>query len=405
MSLNRVQLRAEVMMRDTLSWIDDELSALDARHLRRRLVTRDGRQQSTICLGGEPLVNFSANDYLGLAADPRLSQAAMRSAERDGWGAGASPLVTGRSQAHAELEQRLAEFEECDAALAFTSGFAANVGTVAALVEKGDAIFADAKNHASLIDGCRLSRAEIHVYRHADVDHLAELLRDSARFRRRLMVTDSVFSMDGDLAPLDRLAELARSYDAMLMVDEAHATGVFGEHGRGMAEHLGASDGIHVKTGTLSKSLGSAGGFVAGRQSLIDWLANRARSYVFSTAFPAAVAGAAICALDIVRDEPRRRMDLLESARSLRETLVSEGWNIGRSESQIIPIYVGQPERAMQLSETLRERGLFVPGIRPPSVPEGESLLRISLSYSHTDAMIERLASALADCWVKSRPV
>jgi 8-amino-7-oxononanoate synthase len=398
-------IAAELMTRDTLSWIDAELAALEARHLRRRLVTRDDSQRSEIAIDGQRFFNFSANDYLGLAGDARLAEAAMQAATRDGWGAGASPLVTGRSQAHAELERRLAEFEGTEAALVFTSGFAANVGTIAALVEKDDAIFADAKNHASLIDGCRLSRAEIRVYRHCDVDHLAELLRDSARYRRRLIVTDSVFSMDGDLAPLGQLAELARRYDAMLMVDEAHATGVFGERGRGVAEHLGVCDRIQIKMGTLSKAIGSAGGFVAGCQSLIDWLANRARSYVFSTAFPPAVARAAIRALDIARDEPQRRVELLDRARAVRNKLAAQGWNLGRSESQIIPIYVGQPERALQLSHALRERGLFVPGIRPPSVPEGESLLRISLSYSHTPGMIDRLVDALADCWVKSRPV
>jgi 8-amino-7-oxononanoate synthase len=398
-------IAAELMTRDTLSWIDAELAALEARHLRRRLVTRDDSQRSEIAIDGQRFFNFSANDYLGLAGDARLAEAAMQAATRDGWGAGASPLVTGRSQAHAELERRLAEFEGTEAALVFTSGFAANVGTIAALVEKDDAIFADAKNHASLIDGCRLSRAAIRIYRHCDVDHLAELLRDSARYRRRLIVTDSVFSMDGDLAPLGQLAELARRYDAMLMVDEAHATGVFGERGRGVAEHLGVCDRIQIKMGTLSKAIGSAGGFVTGRQSLIEWLANRARSYVFSTAFPPAVARAAIRALDIARDEPQRRVELLDRARAVRNKLAAQGWNLGRSESQIIPIYVGQPERALQLSHALRERGLFVPGIRPPSVPEGESLLRISLSYSHTPGMIDRLVDALADCWVKSRPV
>jgi 8-amino-7-oxononanoate synthase len=393
------------MADDPLRWIDEELAALESRHLRRHLVGRDAAQCAEISIAGRRLINFSANDYLALAADSRLLEAAMHVAQRDGWGAGASPLVTGRSRAHAELEQRLAEFEGTEAALVFTSGFAANVGTVAALVERGDAIFADAKNHASLIDGCRLSRAEIHIYRHCDVDHLAGLLCDSTDYRRRLIVTDTVFSMDGDLAPLDRLAELARSHEAMLMVDEAHATGVFGKTGRGVAEHLGVEDAIHIKMGTLSKALGSAGGFVAGRQSLIDWLANRARSYVFSTAFPPAVAGSATGALDIVRDEPHRRIELLQRASALREALTAQGWNLGRSESQILPIYVGQPERAMQFSQALRERGLYVPGIRPPSVPQGESLLRISLSYGHTPEMIERLANALADCWVKSWPV
>jgi 8-amino-7-oxononanoate synthase len=319
----------------------------------------------------------------------------MRAAKQEGWGAGASPLVTGHSEAHAELERRLADFEGVEAALVFTSGFAANLGTVAALVDREDAIFADAKNHASLIDGCRLSRGEVHIYRHADVDHLAELLRDSARYRRRLILTDSLFSMDGDFAPLAEIAELAEKYSAMLMVDEAHATGVFGANGRGVAEHLGVEDGIHIRMGTLSKALGCAGGFVAGSRNLIDWLVNRARSYVFSTAFPPAVAAAAIAALDIVRDEPQRRQDLHGCAAKLRNELTTRGLNIGRSSSQIIPIYLGDPERTMQMSQSLRERGLFVPGIRPPSVPAGESLLRISLSSVHTPAMLEKLLAVL----------
>lgn len=390
---------------DPLNWIDDELNALADRHLLRQTVTRASSQRGTITLAKQEsgphdktLVNFSANDYLALAADPRLIDAAAQAARQEGWGAGASPLVTGRSNSHAELECRLAEFEGTEAALLFTSGFAANLGTVAALVDKEDAIYADAKNHASLIDGCRLSRAEIHVYRHCDVDHLAELLRDSTRFRRRLIVSDSLFSMDGDLAPLVQLAELASKHAAMLMVDEAHATGVFGPTGRGVAEHLGVEDGIHVRMGTLSKALGSAGGFVAGRRSLIQWLANRARSYVFSTAFPPAVAAAAVAALDIVRDELERRIELLSRAAEVRRRLSEQGWNVGRSESQIIPIYIGDANRTMQLSQGLRQRGFFVPGIRPPSVPEGESLLRISLSWSHNTAMLDQLLAALADC-------
>jgi 8-amino-7-oxononanoate synthase len=390
---------------DPLGWLDEELTQLDARHLLRRLATRAGPQQAQIVFDGQEYINFGANDYLGLAGDSRLAAAAQRATEQEGCGAGASPLVTGHSNAHAELERHLAEFEGSEAALAFTSGFAANCGTVGALVGTGDAIYADAKNHASLIDGCRLSRAEIHIYRHGDADHLAELLRDSSRYRRRLIVTDSLFSMDGDLAPLMQLAELAEAHCAMLMVDEAHATGVFGAHGRGVAEHLEVENGVHIRMGTLSKALGSAGGFVSGRRTLIDWLVNRARSYVFSTAFPPAVAAAAIAALQIVRDEPPRRQELLTRAAMLREKLASQGWNVGRSESQIIPLYIGQPELTMQLVETLRKQGLFVPGIRPPSVPPGESLLRISLSWAHTPVQLDKLLAALADCWVAARGV
>jgi 8-amino-7-oxononanoate synthase len=392
-----------------LAWLDDELAALDARHLRRRLTVRDGSQSAKIALQDaftpalshgeketESLINFGSNDYLGLAADRRLIEAAMRAAETEGWGAGASPLVTGRSSSHAKLEETLAAFEETEAALVFTSGFAANAGTVAVLADRGDAIFADAKNHASLIDGCRLARAEVHVYRHADVDHLAELLAAASGYRRRLIVTDTLFSMDGDLAPLPQIAELAERYGAMLMIDEAHATGVFGRHGRGVAEHFSVEDAIHIRMGTLSKALGSAGGFVAGRQSLIDWLANRARSYVFSTAFPPAVSAAAIAAIDVVQTEPHRRQDLLQRAAELREKLAVQGWNLGRSQSQIVPVFLGQPDRTMQLAQQLRRQGLLVPGIRPPSVPDGESLLRISLCWLHTSEALDALVDAFA---------
>jgi 8-amino-7-oxononanoate synthase len=393
------------MPSDALAWLDDELQSLEAQHLRRRLITRAGAQQAAARFAEGELINFGANDYLGLAADPRLAAAAQQATEREGWGAGASPLVTGHSAAHAELELRLAEFEGTEAALAFGSGFAANVGTVAALAGKEDAIYADAKNHASLIDGCRLSRATVHIYRHNDVDYLAALLRESSRYRRRLIVTDSLFSMDGDLAPLVPLAELAQRHQTMLMVDEAHATGVFGPHGRGVAEHLKVEEGVHIRMGTLSKALGSAGGFVAGRKNLIEWLVNRARPYVFSTAFPPAVAAAAVAALAIVRDEPQRRVELLARCKALRERLSAQGWNLGQSATQIIPIYIGEPERTMQLAQALRDRGLFVPGIRPPTVPPGESLLRISVSWAHTPAMLDKVVKSLANCWPSARPV
>jgi 8-amino-7-oxononanoate synthase len=379
-----------------LDWIDDELERLAKQGLLRELIARDGPQGSTIRFGGRELINFSANDYLGLAGDERLKMAARAAIEREGWGAGASPLITGRSATHAELERKLAKFEGAESALLFPSGFAANAGAVAALVDRGDRIFADEKNHASLIDGCRLSRAEVHVYRHGDAAHLEELLRAGRDCRRRLIVTDTLFSMDGDLAPLADLAALAREHQCMLLVDEAHATGVFGQRGRGVCEHLGVEDSVHIRVGTLSKALGCAGGFVAGPEKLIRWLVNRARPYVFSTAHPAANAAAALAAIEIVEREPQRRIKLLASAAALRVELAHHGWNIGRSESQIISIIIGDVNRTMQLAMCLREQGLFVPGIRPPSVPSGESLLRVSLSYGHTPPMIERLASGLS---------
>ena len=383
-----------------LSWIDDELAGLEQDGLRRRLAVRGGRQTARVVLDGKELVNFGCNDYLGLAADERLADAARAAIEREGWGSGASPLVSGRSDVHAELERRLAEFEGTEAALVFPSGFAANAGTIPALVDEGDVIFADAKNHASLIDGCRLSRAARFVYPHGDCDALERQLHESAGFRRRLIVTDTLFSMDGDLAPLVQLAELAEQYDAMLMVDEAHATGVFGRQGRGVVEHLSEGcasleDRVHIRVGTLSKALGTGGGFVAGRQSLIDWLANRARTYVFSTAQPAATSAAALAALDIVCDEPQRREQLLAAAAKLRARLREQ-------------VGIRENRRARSFRFTLANRsgpspwlascanaGFFVPAIRPPSVPEGESLLRLSLCRQHTAEMVEALLCQL----------
>lgn len=378
-----------------LSWIADELTSLENNRLRRHLLTRESPQSVEMRLDGQSLINFGSNDYLSLAADPRLAEAVAESVKHHGWGSGASPLVTGHSSVHQQLAQRLAEFEGVEAAMVFSSGFAANAGTIAALVGPGDVVYADRKNHASLFDGCRLSRADVRVYPHADCRRLAELLNDKKCYRRRLIATDGLFSMDGDFAPLVELADLAERHDAMLLVDEAHATGVFGEHGRGIAEHLGVEDRVHVRIGTLSKALGSIGGFVAGSRLLIDWLVNRARPYVFSTASPAATAAAVLAALDIVRDEPQRRRRLLERSQALREELVRRGWNVGLSTSQIIPVVLGDPERVLKLSAELRDRGLFVPAIRPPTVPGGEACLRISLTSGHTDEMITALLAGL----------
>ncbi|MGA2059010.1 MAG: 8-amino-7-oxononanoate synthase [Thermoguttaceae bacterium] len=384
-----------------MDWIDEQLGILQQRGLRRCLSTRTGAQSAVIVIEGQEAINFGSNDYLNLASDTRLTAAVAAALQEYGWGSGASPLVTGYAQAHRRLEQRLAQFEGTEAALVFTSGFAANTGTVAALAAVGDVVFTDRKNHASLIDGCRLSRADVRTYPHADWQTLERLLskssteRDLHGARRRLIVTDGVFSMDGDLAPLKELADLARRYQAMLLVDEAHATGVFGRQGRGVAEHFGLEDLVHVRVGTLSKALGCFGGFVAGSRSLIEWLVNRARPYVFSTAMPAANAAAAMAALDIVENEPRRRVELLARADGLRAQLAAQGWNIGRSASQIIPIIVGQPSRAVALSAALREKGLFVPAIRPPTVPEGEACLRISLTCGHTEDMIAKLLEVL----------
>ena len=382
-------------MADPLSWLDDALADLDRRDLRRTLLTRQSPQRGErIEIDGRTLVNFGSNDYVGLACDERLCRAAADAIASRGWGSGASPLVTGRGLLHAELESELARFEGTEAALLFSTGFAANVGAITSLVGPDDIIFSDAKNHASIIDGCRLSGAQIQVYKHGDMDDLRQSLAVS-RQRRKLIVTDTLFSMDGDLAPLPQIAELAREHGAMLLVDEAHATGVFGKEGRGVCEYLGVEEGVQIRVGTLSKGLGSSGGFVAGSRALIDWLANRARTYVFSTAMPEALAAAGLAAIRAVQEEPIRRRELLQRADTFRDELKSSGFNLGRSQSQIIPVILGSPAKTMQASADLRQAGYFVPGIRPPSVPEGESLLRISLSWLHQPAQIESLAHTL----------
>lgn len=380
-----------------LAWIDTELRKLAANSLTRRRQIRASSQGAEIEVEGRRLLNFGSNDYLALAADDRLKQAASDAMVAEGIGSGASPLLAGLSRTHEALETALAELEGTESALVVPSGYAANAGTIAALVGSGDVVFTDRKNHASLLDGCRLSRATVRVYPHNDYERLEQLLKRPDGARRRLIVTDTLFSMDGDLAPLEHLADLADRYGSMLLVDEAHATGVFGDRGGGVSESLGVADRIDVRIGTLSKALGCSGGFIVGRKQLIDWLIHRSRPYFFSTAMPAAIAAAALAAVGVVRDEPHRREHLLAQADSMRKVLRDDGWNTGQSASQIIPLIVSQAERALQLSAQLREQGLYVPAIRPPTVPEGEACLRISLTWGHSEDMIGRLVTALKD--------
>ena len=377
------------------NWLSDEIGALDEAGLLRRLSTRAGSQAATIVLDGQELINFGSNDYLALAADPRLANSAVAEIQSEGFGSGASPLISGHCETHQRLERRLAEFEGTEAALLFPSGFAANLAAVTALAGPGDVVFSDAKNHASIWDGCRLSRADVRAYPHADWQQLDARLARASGYRRRLIVSDGLFSMDGDLAPLVELAEVARRHEAMLLVDEAHATGVFGAGGRGAAEHLGVEGAVTARVGTLSKALGCCGGFVCGSRLMIEWLINRARSYIYSTASPAAISAAALAALEIVIAEPHRRREVLARAAALREQLTALGWSLGRSASQIIPIVVGQPERAVELSQRLRRRGLLVPAIRPPTVPDGEACLRVSLTWGHTEEQIAALLEGL----------
>jgi len=380
---------------EPLQWVADGLDRLRQRDLVRPRRMRHGRQGREVVLDGRRLVNFGANDYLGYAGDVRLTRAASRAACAEGFGAGASPLVSGRSASHAALERALARLLDTDAALLFASGFAANAATIAALVGPGDTIASDARNHASIVDGCRLSRATVAVFPHRDAAALGQILA-SAPPGRKLIVTDALFSMDGTVAPLADLCALAARHGAMLMVDEAHATGVFGARGSGLVEASGCADGVHVRVGTLSKALGAAGGFVAGHRLLVQWLEHSARAWIFSTAHPPPVTGAALRAVELLAEEPQRRTELLATATALRQRLAAVGGAVGGEATPILPVIVGSAAAAVARSKRLAEAGLFVPAIRPPSVPEGESLLRVSLSWSHSVDDLDRLVAALA---------
>ena len=374
-------------MNDPLAWLDPEAAERDRLGLQRSLVVAD-----------RSLINFASNDYLGLAGDPRVIAAASESAAKYGWGAGASPLVAGWKPPHQELSESLAEFEQVEAVTLFPTGFAANLGAITSLVGKGDAVYLDRLNHACLIDSARLSGASLRVYPHNDSGRLASILtRDRGRFRRSLIATDGVFSMDGDLAPIAELADMAERFDAMLLVDEAHGTAVFGPEGRGASAECGVADRVHVRVGTLSKALGSIGGFAAGSSRLIDHLINRARTLIYSTSLPPAAAAAANEALRIARAEPWRRERARSTGDRLRRSLTALGFEIPPSSGPIVPILLGDPEEAVGLSTSLRARGFFVPAIRPPTVPEGTSRLRTSVSAITDDADVSALVAALGD--------
>jgi 8-amino-7-oxononanoate synthase len=381
---------------EALAWIEGEVGTLRKAGLERGMRIRTGRQGAEVTLDGRTLLNFGANDYLGYAGDVRLTKAASKAACAEGFGAGASPLVSGQSHAHERLERAVAELLGVEAALVFPSGFAANTATIAALVGPRDVIATDSRNHASIIDGCRLSGARVETYPHRDLAALDALLAGAREARRRLIVTDTLFSMDGTVAPLAGLCDLAHRYAAMLMVDEAHATGVFGGRGSGLVEETATADGVHVRVGTLSKALGAAGGFVAGSGRLIHWLRHRARAWVFSTAHPPAIAAAATRAIALLAEEPWRREDLLARAAEFRARLRHGGLDVAGAEAQIVPVIAGEAQAAVALADRLADAGFFVPAIRPPSVPLGGSLVRVSLSWHHTREHLDRLALALA---------
>ncbi|MBK5220064.1 MAG: 8-amino-7-oxononanoate synthase [Thermoleophilia bacterium] len=361
--------------------VAERLQALRDRGLHRRLRLIEGPQGPRVTLDGRAVLLLCSNNYLGLADEPRVREAAAEAALRWGAGAGASRLISGNMEAHRSLEVRLAEFAGYEAALLFGSGYLANTGTIAALAGAGEVVFSDELNHASIVDGCRLSRAETFVYHHADLEHLEWGLREASG-RGALIVSDGVFSMDGDLAPLPGLLELARRHGCRLMVDDAHAVGAIGPGGRGSVAAAGLSGEVDVVVGTLGKALGSYGAYACATPETIDFLVNSARSFVFSTAPAPAALGAATAALELLVAEPERVDRLQVNAVTLREALVAEGL-APSSTTQIIPIEVGEAEPTMQLCELALERGVFAQGIRPPTVPAGSSRLRLTVMATH----------------------
>ena len=381
------------MLKDILT---ARLAEVKESGLYRRLRAVESAQDAAIILEGQEVLLFSSNNYLGLANHPALKQAAREATQQYGCGSGASRLISGSMAVHHELEQRLATLKKTEATLVFPTGYHANIGVLSALMGAGDTILSDGLNHASIIDGCRLSQAAVRVYRHADSAHLAELLQACPPTGQRLIVTDSVFSMDGDLAPLAEIVGLARQYDAWVMVDEAHATGVFGPHGGGLVEELGLAGQVDIRMGTLGKALGCVGAFVAGSHELIDWLVNRARSFIYTTAIPPAMAAAVLAALDIVEQEPERRQQLWDNTRFLSDGLRSLGYTLGATRSQILPVIIGEARETMVVAQAILQRGVFAHGIRPPTVPAGSSRIRVTPMATHTQDQLSRTLDAFA---------
>ncbi|MDX1457555.1 MAG: 8-amino-7-oxononanoate synthase [Marinobacter sp.] len=361
----------------------------------RRLVS--GPQQPSLTSDGKPVLAFCSNDYLGLANHPAVAAALTAAVPAMGVGGAASHLICGHHEAHHRLEQRLADLTGRSAALFFSTGYMANLGVISALAGRGDTIFSDRLNHASIIDGCILSRAKVQRYPHNDVAALADKLADTSG--HKLVVTDGVFSMDGDLAPLKELAALCRQHDALLVVDDAHGVGVLGNRGGGSLEQLGLSeDEVPLLMGTLGKAVGTSGAFVAGPELLIEYLVQKARTYIYTTAMPPALAEATCTALDIIETEPQRREHLRQLIGRFRKEVQGLGYQLMPSQTPIQPILVGDNWAALELSRRLEDEGLLVTAIRPPTVPEGEARLRVTLSATHTDADLDRLLAALAKC-------
>ena len=370
-------------------WLESELDHLNQTGLRRSLRSVITAPTGRILLDGCEVILLGSNNYLGLSVHPVVIEAAATAVQTYGTGASASRLMSGNCHLHAELESKIAKAKGTEASLVFGSGYLANIGIIPVLAGDGDLILSDALNHASIIDGCRLSQATKQIYRHCDIEHLESLLAQSTKFRRRLIVTDGVFSMDGDIAPLPEICALAERYDATVMVDDAHSFGILGKTGGGTTEHFGLENRGVIQMGTLSKAIGGLGGYVAGSAVLIDFLINRARSFIFTTGLPPATLAGASAAIDVIRSTPELRQRLLSNALLLKNALLERGFQLLPSRTPILPLMLGAVEVATEFAEALFSHGVYAPAIRPPTVPEGTSRLRLSVMASHTTEDLE----------------
>lgn len=372
-------------MDDALAYLAEELDKLRQQKLFRYPKVLEGRQEAVATFDGRRVINLSSNNYLGLATHPRMIAAAKKAVEEYGVGSGAVRTIAGTMSMHEELERKIAKFKHTEAALVFQSGFTANAGTVAAILGKEDLIVSDELNHASIIDGCRLSRATIKVFPHRDVAAMQKILDESkGHYRNTLVVTDGVFSMDGDVAPLPEIVRIAKQYGAIVMVDDAHASGVLGRNGRGTVDHFGLHGQVDIQVGTLSKAIGVLGGYIAGSKTLIDYLIHRGRPFLFSTSHPPAVTAACLEAFDILEQEPQLIDRLWENTRFFKKGLEEMGFNTGISETPITPVIVGEGAKAMELSDRLFQNGVFAQGIAYPTVPEGKARVRTIVTAAHT---------------------
>jgi glycine C-acetyltransferase len=384
------------MRADPLAYLTAELNTLKEQGLYRQLRVLQSEQRPTATFDGQQVVNLSSNNYLGLTTHPRLRERALEATRTLGVGSGSVRTIAGTMALHLELEQRLAAFKKTEAVVVFQSGFAANAGTVAAILSKDDVVVSDELNHASIVDGCRLSRATIKVFPHKDVAAARNILASLPAGQRALLITDGVFSMDGDLGPLPALCQLADDFGCIMMVDDAHASGVFGQNGRGTIDHFGVHGRVDVQVGTLSKAIGVLGGYVAGSRALIEFLYHRARPFLFSTSHPPAVAAACIAAIDVLEQEPGIIERLWENTRFFKLGLGELGFNTGLSESPITPVIVGDGALAMKLSDRLFQKGVFAQGIAFPTVPRGQARIRTIVTATHSRDELQFALDVLA---------